>query len=350
MLILQNPPENLPIDAAVARVRPPAKTKKVFCPAKSVSPPEESRKPSPSPKGKSSQSPKRKSSPSPTTHAPEPDTGAYTYGWPDHVSPTNTFDLPTGETLVVDRWKFKKTSNGRWNHYVGPFHGKYHSPEYPQGMQSGMSVADIVAAIICHAKASDRHNPLTLAKVSNALHWDFKVDKNNAARQVVNFWSGQIAAKLRALDPAWKATGLYKELIQAKFDVKDLPPIEKANAEAFTVKGQIPTHRASKTSRKVPVRPKRSRSTSLAGAGPSKRSADSPPAGVSGTTSTSLNTQPSAAFKKAKKATASDVVSHGSGPQKQLSSYPDPAPETADMNGKQIPKQITRALNSMRFD
>jgi len=128
------------------------------------------------------------------------------------------------------------------------FHGQYISPEYPQGVQPSHDNVDIIAAIACHAKASGRKKDLSAAGLGTLFYWDYKVDTNRPASQVVNYYGERIADRLAQRNSEWKKTTLYEELLEVEVDLSKCSAEEKKRYDKVTVRGEKVVHRTPRNS------------------------------------------------------------------------------------------------------
>jgi hypothetical protein len=147
-----------------------------------------------------------------------------------------------------------------------------------------MDNVEMFVVIGCHARICDRFAELNASNLSYAFYWDYKCDENGAARQVMNYYAKQIAAKFLALGPSWKDTAVYKGLLEAVYDDSNLNEEEKKVVKELTVDGKKAVHRSKAKRSKVEQLSEEptpaSLSTPLATmsiSGAMKRKSDSPP-------------------------------------------------------------------------
>lgn len=145
----------------------------------------------------------------------------------------------------INQWPRKVAKDGRLLEapVATSYHGVYVSPEYPQGMQSSYHNAELIVVIACHARHCNRFGELSPLNVGNAFYMDYMCDKNQAAHQVLFFYAKEVAAKLAELNPEWKKSRLYKELLEVTHDPSRLPEGEKSVVRRLTVLGEKATHR-----------------------------------------------------------------------------------------------------------
>jgi hypothetical protein len=192
-----------------------------------------------------------------------------------------------------------------------------------------MDNVEMFVVIGCHARICDRFAELNASNLSYAFYWDYKCDENGAARQVMNYYAKQIAAKFRALGPSWKDTAVYKGLLEAVYDDSNLDEEEKKVVKELTVDGKKAVHRSKAKHRsKVEQLSEEPTPTNLSTplatmsiGGATKRKSDSPPA----------------AGKRSR-----------SRPESVVSRSRDPSPVSSrvtkyDSVGKLIPKPIKRS-------
>ncbi|CAD6506054.1 BgTH12-06986 [Blumeria graminis f. sp. triticale] len=99
-----------------------------------------------------------------------------------------------------------------------PFHGRYESPQFPNGIQIDSSIPEKIAALICHAVASGRQqlSKLTISKIASALHRDYSVCYRNVCLELVIIYRSSILSFLPN-SPPWCTSELYQELSSSKY-------------------------------------------------------------------------------------------------------------------------------------
>ncbi|KAE9373671.1 hypothetical protein N431DRAFT_544596 [Stipitochalara longipes BDJ] len=323
------PSDKLPSDRLVAKTAPPPPK-----PFGNTFKPHPKRSPTPvkMPRVPSASPPASPPSTNPTLSPPAPHGTC-----PPGMSATITHILPNGSKLVLNRWPYKppKENGTAWSRRTTSHHGVYASPEFPNGIAPNMNNVEIFVVIGCHAKACDRVGELNVANLGGAFYWDYKIDKNNAAHQVIHWYAKQIAAKFLTLGPAWgKDTVIYKSLMEAVYEEHALEPNEKTLVRALTVGGKKIEHRTKSAARKAAE----------------KAAALAAPIALSNEIGTMTLDAPSGSRpKKRGSRSPSSSSKKRSRPNSLVSRSREPSPVPSEVTkydsvGKVIPKRITRRI------